>query len=613
MSDVHVNESVGEESKPLADCDMVMKGGITSGVVYPRAAVHLSRHYRFRRVGGASAGAIAAAFVAAAEHGRDTNGFGVLETLPSELASNLSTLFQPSKSTAAAYQVLTAVVDKERGMARRILHAIGIVVRRGWLVVTLAVIVLAACTALVDSAIHGWPDRAGRWVDIAITIALWSPAIALVALLAGAASLIRRTLRALPANGYGLCDGHTRSLADHSPLTDWMATNLDRLAGVEPSEPPLTFGRLWGKEAVEDYASTVGDGSEIDLTQAKRRTMRVRRQIDIEVMTTNLTLRRPYRFPFETRIFWFCPDCWSRYFPDRIVAHMVKTSTEVPDHETEDPSSPGGKRPIVTVCPQHGTRVRTLPRSPDMPLVVAARISLSFPGLISAVPLHVIDWGRIAEHRALITVWFSDGGIASNFPTHLFDAFWPRRPTFAINLQPLTVEHGPELVVKPRGILPRSHSIGGMIGFAHAIADTMQNWVDNTQLTMPGYRDRVVEIRNRAGEGGINLKMPDKIVRDLADRGAEAAALFDDFDLAGHQRGRIETSLAALDGALAGLLDASTNPGVGDVVASLTPAARRDVSTAILELATRLSDGGHAADRDDVPSPHPDLRFVPRQ
>lgn len=608
-----MNESVGEPTGRLADCDMVMKGGITSGVVYPRAAVHLSKRYRFRRVGGASAGAIAATFVAAAEHGRDSNGFGVLETLPSELASNLSTLFQPSPSTTAAYEVLTAVVDKEHGMVRRILDAIWIVVRRGWLVFALAVAALAGCIVLVDSAVHGWPDRGGRWADIAVTVALWSPAIVLVALLAGAGWLAWRTLRALPGNGFGLCDGHTLSLADHPPLTDWMAANLDRLAGVSPSEPPLTFGRLWGRQGVQDYASTVGDGNEFGLTQAARRTMRARREIDVEVMTTNLTLRRPYRFPFETRIFWFCPECWSRYFPDRIVEHMVKTSTEVADHETEDPSAPDGKRAIVTVCPQHGTRVRTLPHSPDMPVVVAARISLSFPGLISAVPLHVIDWGRVAEHRKLITVWFSDGGIASNFPTHLFDAFWPRRPTFAINLQPLTAEHGPALVAKPRGVLPRSHDIGGMFGFAHAIADTMQNWVDNTQLTMPGYRDRVVEIRHQPGEGGINLKMPDTVVRDLADRGADAARLFDDFDLAGHQRGRIQTSLAGLDGMLAGVLEASTNPGLRDVLAGLTPAARRDVSAAILELAARLRDGGHAADRDDVPSPHPDLRFVPRQ
>ena len=45
---------------PSDECDMIMKGGITSGVVYPRAACRLAQRYRFRLLGGASAGAIAA-------------------------------------------------------------------------------------------------------------------------------------------------------------------------------------------------------------------------------------------------------------------------------------------------------------------------------------------------------------------------------------------------------------------------------------------------------------------------------------------------------------------------------------------------------------------------
>jgi hypothetical protein len=40
-------------------CDIVMKGGITSGVVYPLAALELAKDHRFRNIGGTSAGAIA--------------------------------------------------------------------------------------------------------------------------------------------------------------------------------------------------------------------------------------------------------------------------------------------------------------------------------------------------------------------------------------------------------------------------------------------------------------------------------------------------------------------------------------------------------------------------
>ncbi|HEY7819119.1 MAG TPA: patatin-like phospholipase family protein, partial [Vicinamibacteria bacterium] len=51
-------------------CDIIMKGGITSGIVYPKAVCRLALEYRFRAIGGTSAGAIAAAATAAAEYGR---------------------------------------------------------------------------------------------------------------------------------------------------------------------------------------------------------------------------------------------------------------------------------------------------------------------------------------------------------------------------------------------------------------------------------------------------------------------------------------------------------------------------------------------------------------
>ena len=38
-------------------CDLVMRGGITSGIVYPRAIAKLAETYRFRSIGGTSAGA----------------------------------------------------------------------------------------------------------------------------------------------------------------------------------------------------------------------------------------------------------------------------------------------------------------------------------------------------------------------------------------------------------------------------------------------------------------------------------------------------------------------------------------------------------------------------
>lgn len=58
--------------------DVTMKGGTTSGVIYPLALCELARHFRFRNLGGASAGAIAASLAAAAELGRTRRATGAV-------------------------------------------------------------------------------------------------------------------------------------------------------------------------------------------------------------------------------------------------------------------------------------------------------------------------------------------------------------------------------------------------------------------------------------------------------------------------------------------------------------------------------------------------------
>src|SRR5581483_1167641 len=90
---------------PMQECDLIMKGGITSGIVYPPAILRLQERYRFRNVGGASAGAIAAAFAAAAEYGRDRGGFEKLEARRRELSTGtfLRDLFQPTARTGPLF------------------------------------------------------------------------------------------------------------------------------------------------------------------------------------------------------------------------------------------------------------------------------------------------------------------------------------------------------------------------------------------------------------------------------------------------------------------------------------------------------------------------------
>src|SRR5687767_6792738 len=92
-----------------------MKGGVTSGVVYPGAIAEIAKLYRLRSLGGTSAGAIGAAAAAAMEFGR-TSGRNVgarseLAGLAAELGEDvggeplLLRLFEPDPDTANLFHL----------------------------------------------------------------------------------------------------------------------------------------------------------------------------------------------------------------------------------------------------------------------------------------------------------------------------------------------------------------------------------------------------------------------------------------------------------------------------------------------------------------------------
>ena len=78
------------------------------------------------------------------------------------------------------------------------------------------------------------------------------------------------------------------------------------------------------------------------------------------------------------------------------------------------------------------------PRGNELPVIVAVRMSLAFPVLLSTIPLYTIKPESLARHSRgvgqelheddLQRNLFSDGGICSNFPIHFFDAWLPKRP-----------------------------------------------------------------------------------------------------------------------------------------------------------------------------------------
>jgi hypothetical protein len=170
----------------------------------------------------------------------------------------------------------------------------------------------------------------------------------------------------------------------------------------------------------------------------------------------------------------------------------------------------------------------------ELPVVVAARLSLSFPVLFSTVPLWAIDYEAERETRTLQRCSFTDGGLCSNFPIHLFDAAVPGWPTFGIWLAPKNIwntkkiwlprlhfdgrgdawnRFGDETSVNHRKPIP---ALDRLIGFLAAIAYGAKDWNDRTTLRMPGVRDRVVRVFLDDDGQGLNLKLTGKRIMKLA-------------------------------------------------------------------------------------------------
>jgi hypothetical protein len=497
---------------PPLEADIVMKGGITSGIVYPHAVCQIARRYRFRSVGGTSAGAIAAAAAGAAEHGRDTpgGGFGRLAALPDELAAvdaggqtRLLTLFQPDPGTRRLFAV--ALTFLRRGRLRGALAA-----PRAYplpAAISLALVLAVAALVLVTPL--------SAWALVAAVLA------GLIVTVTGTGYELYRDARAqLPRNGFGLCRLGPEAVGPGAALTDWLHGTLQELAGLR-REAPLTFGDLWG---VPPAGSDRGDREAL-LRERERDSDK--REIDLEMITTDLTHGLPLRLPIpldehEDRLadeggrLLIDLEEFGRYFPQPVVEHLA-------EHARLPGSEVAGD--LARLAP--GRAFVHLP-SGELPVLVAVRMSLSFPGLISAVPLYRLRYGQGGDEPLLERVVFSDGGITSNFPVHFFDRALPRRPTFALDL----TGFGPDRDEEVRDPDPPGAAnpwqpwaeISTLPDFLVAIKDAMQNWRDNAQARLPGFRDRVIHIHMGRGEGGLNLAMDEEKIASLTSRGSRAGA-----------------------------------------------------------------------------------------
>jgi len=139
------------------------------------------------------------------------------------------------------------------------------------------------------------------------------------------------------------------------------------------------------------------------------------------MITTNLTNGKPHSMPFGAHThFFFKPEELRNFSPDYVVQWM--------DTHQGARSSRDQNGDIQTAG------LSVLPDAADLPVIVAVRMSLSFPFLFCPIPFYGEDFElgpKTPDGTQHIPepCFFVDGGLANNFPFNLFDRPLPRWPT----------------------------------------------------------------------------------------------------------------------------------------------------------------------------------------
>ena len=475
-------------------CDLVLKGGVASGVAFPSAIHAISRVFDVRAIGGTSAGAVAAALAAAAQYRRLTDandpeaGFARLAALPSRLAKDdrLFGLFTPNANTRRLFDALFAAGTPGTAAPRRIA----------------ALLAAYPVPALIGSG-------AGFLHEVLASTTAHAPWRALhrilaaseigAGALAGAAVALALDVTRLHRNGYGLVTGVDDTRSNSGSLSTWLAAETEALAGLAVGEIPLTFGMLWNPAG-----GAVANGLEEPPAE---------KLIDLRMTATNLVAGRPVLFPARTNGYYFRVSELARSMPPHVVAWMVRYS-----------------HPSERAYAEDGEDLVPLPPIGDLPIVLATRMSIAFPPLFSAVPLWFVAEGAGAT-AAPQRMLFADGVLSSDFPVAQFDAPLPRRPTLAIVLGRFPAGAGaatPDVVMasddRPHALFP-ANAVGDVRSFGTAIVDTLRNWNDSATARLPAFRDRIVMMRVHRNEGGLRLRLDTKTIEVLADRGRRAGEM----------------------------------------------------------------------------------------
>jgi predicted acylesterase/phospholipase RssA len=510
-------------------CDLILTGGVTSAIAYPAAIFALATVYRFNAIGGSSSGGGTAALAAAAEYRRrhgSADGFRTLLEKMAEIGdeiggrTRLAWLFQPLPQHRRLFRaIVPGIASPVPGLSkylRALALAYAVPIALGFAAAALAIWAISR-----HAVFDGWFGEIG--------FAAMAAVFTLVLMAIGLALALAVDVARVVNDDFGLCTGlHADPGAPHPPLTVWLHRLIQDTAGRGEDDDPLTFADLAG--APGSPRETLGDGT----TQGTR-------SIDLRMFTANITHGRPYLLPLgaDDPQLYFRPAEMRRLFPATIVEHMKRCSSPVrEDVQIAEPRrAEWSARSRSAAAGEDDDEQRLWPLPTErLPIVVAARMSVSFPVLFSAVPLWARDESATQGEAPFRRCLFSDGGLCSNFPIHLFDSLVPAWPTFGISLLELGPEARESTVTLPdrhwKGaedrwnlFEDRDGTFARFAGFIGALVATMKDWNDATLARLPGVRERVARVGLQRGIGGLNILMSREDIRSLAELGGTAARL----------------------------------------------------------------------------------------
>jgi hypothetical protein len=439
-----------------------MKGGITSGVLYPSTVRVIAEKMHFVGIGGTSAGAIAAALTAAAEYRRrrtgSFEGFEMLEATAREFAApgRLLGLFRPDKETSELFETFLKVLQGRLG----------------------------------------WWDKAnlGR------------------KLLFGSGR--EELFRPAADNGYGLATGmaNGNDIMGQLPITPWLSDLIDKIAGK--TDGPLTFRDL--------HQAPIPSGLAPLMNGADRRPIDL---ITVTTcITLNRPFEIPFStgiFAFDPKE-WrkFFPERIVKHLEDEaatLTAKLAKGKNRSElDRDGKKPLSVDGLPAVVAArmslrFPALFTMIPLWAVDYDLDDQPIRRLWFSDGGITSNLPIHRFDsiyprWPTLG-----ISLRYTDDSGQPKRRSLRKDNSWIYFPNTREALRDLWDRFD----LKQAGV-------ARLFGFAKGIFERAQNWHDNAFLRMPGFRDRVIEIWLNSEEGGLNLEMKKATIERLIERGREA-------------------------------------------------------------------------------------------